>query len=270
MVLQRMIQAVGYIRKSPDEKDSRELSLVNQEAYIKRTCDEKVWELVELFIDANITGSDRDRKAFNQMLKFVKGKFKENPDSQMVIVVKDQDRFARDSSYFRDTLKDLEVRKIKVYSILKRGFLSWEDIGDNIIAVVNQQLVITGKQKAELTIELKKENSLPSIPAPFGYKYKSKNWVVDSKKAEIIKGIFDDYLNKVPYKETLLKYKINRTKRDRIISNIKKGVYSGLISFEKKFKDSSGEVIRTEKIEYRGNYEPIISEEIWSKLNEPK
>lgn len=263
MVLQGL-EALGYERKSPDEKDSRELSLANQEEYIKKTCEEKGWELKEIYIDSNVTGSDRERKGFQRMLKYVYKRYKENPEANIVIVVKDQDRFARDSAFFRDTLKDLEARRIKVYSVLKGGFLSWEDMGDNVMAVVNEQLVITGKKKAEMTIEMKISKGLPCIPAPFGYKYKNKNFSIVKKEAEIVKGIFERNLN---YKEAMKEYKIKSGIYYRIMKNIEKGVYSGIISFERKIRDSNKNVIRSEKIEYEGTYEPIISEEAWRKVN---
>ncbi len=263
-------KSLGYKRKSPDEHESTESSMNNQEEMIINTCAELNWNLVKIFFDKNITGSDRNRKGFLELIQSAKELKKSNPD--VVIVVKDQDRFCRDPPFFQDTLMDLDAYGIKVFSIMRHKFLSHEDLGDVVTSVVDGQTIITGRRNAFKLLEDKKLNSMPSIPAPFGYKYSKssknhKNWIVDTSKAQIVRIVVNDYLNKVRFKITLENLKINKCLYYRIINNAKKGLYSGFITYTRKFRDSKKQVIRKEEISYKGTYELIVSIEDFKKIN---
>lgn len=256
-----MIKVYGYIRKSPDEKEKTMVSLENQKNLIIKTCKEKDWDLVEVFSDKDITGSDRYRKGFIEMMSKI---FNNNVE---IIVVKDQDRFCRDSSFFKDTLQDLDVRNKRVYSIMKNGFLSHEDLGDNVKALMDSQYITDQRKKADVNLKQKFENNLPSIPAPYGYKYnKDKKWIIDKRKADIVNGVLNDLINKVSFKDILKKYKINKSLYYRIIKNAKKGLYNGWITYERKHKDSNKKVVRIEEIRYKGEHKPIISQELFKNL----
>jgi len=65
----------------------------------------------------------------------------------------------------------------------------------------------------------------------------------------------------------LSEFKINRGKYDRIIKNACEGVYSGFIVYCRKHKDSKGKVIRKEEIKYKGEFDSIIEESLWRKVD---
>jgi len=260
------IYVLGYARKSPDDKEATESSILNQTKLIEFACKNKGWILLDIFIDKNITGSDRDRKAFGDMKdKAIESLKSDKPVSYLI--TKDQDRFARDSSFFSDTLQDLDAYNIKVYSILKNGFLSHEDLGDMVTALVDSNYLVKSRAKTLSIYEQKKEEQLPPFVAPFGYKFpKSKkvtqNWIIEPKKAEIVKQVCSDYNNKVSFKETVNRLKINKSRYYRIIEHFKKGTYNGWIVYDRKFKDSNKKIIRIEKVKYKGTFEPIINYEL--------
>lgn len=258
----------GYSRKSPDDKEDTERSIKNQDELINNTCLGKHWNLIGIFYDKNITGGDRDRPGIKDIISKSRKHKVSNPKKNVYIITKDQDRFARDYAFMGDTLKDLEAYGVKVFSIMKNDFLSSDDLGDTIMSVMNEQIIKEGRKKAILTRDKKINDKLPCIPAPFGYKYFKKNWIIVPKKAEIVKGVIQDYLNGINYRETLKLTKIDKGIYYRIISNAKKGLYNGIIKFENKIKDSNKKVVRTEIIEYSGTYEHILSEEVFNKLND--
>ena len=256
-----MQKVYGYVRKSPDDKEDTESSISNQIKLIEKTCKEKEWFLVKIFQDKNVTGSDRYRKEFTEMMTEIFS----SPIN--IIIVKDQDRFCRDSSFFKDTLQDLDVREKRVYSIMKHGFLSHEDLGDNVKALFDSQYIIEQRKKADVFFNQKKEDGLPPIPAPFGYKNKNKNWVADKKKAKIIIEVLQDYVDKVNLKETIKRLKINKSLRFRIIKNAQKGLYSGFVVYERKYKDSNKKIVRVEEVKYKGKHQNLISEELFNSVN---
>lgn len=247
-----MVKAFGYARKSPDEKEDTETSINNQIFLFKNVSKEKGFELVKIFVDKNVSGSDRQRKEFLKMIDEIKH------SDVGVILVKDQDRFARDSAFFYDTLQDLEIRDKKVYSIMKNKFLSYEDLGDVITSVVDAYYITTQRKKTELLFNQKKELGLPPISAPFGYKNKNKKWVISKVQSEKVKVVIDDYKNNVSYKITTQRLRISPIQYYRILKNYHNGIYSGYVYYIKKIKDANKNIVRTEEVKYRGNHTPII------------
>lgn len=261
------IECFGYSRKSPDDKEDTERSIKNQNELIETICKGKEWKLKEIFSDKNLSGGDRERQGANQCIKESRKYKVSNPRKEIYIVVKDQDRFARDSSFLRDTLKDLEAYGVRVFSIIKNDFLDYKDLGDSVMSLMNEQMIIEGRKKAILTRDKKIDQKLPCIPSPFGYKYYRKSWVVKKKESQIVLGVVENYLNSIDYKATMREFGITRGKYDRIIKNAKKGLYSGFCVFDNKFKASDGKPIRTEEVRYEIKVEKIVSEELFNKVN---
>jgi DNA invertase Pin-like site-specific DNA recombinase len=259
--------AFSYARKSPDEKEDTERSINNQEDLNKTLALGKGWKIKNFFSDKNISGSDRDRKGLKECIDSAKKYKVANPNDNVYILVKDQYRFARDSAFFQDRLKDLDAYGVKVFSVVKNDFLSHDDMGDNVLSLFSQETIKKGRKDALILQEKKIRENLPCIPAPFGYKYnKEKNWSIVKKDSKIISSVVNGYLNKIDYKKTIKELKINSTKYYRIIKNFEKGLYSGFCTFSKKYKDSQGKVVRQEEITYKINCEPIISEEIYNQV----
>lgn len=252
------VEYFGYSRKSPDDDIETERSIKNQNDLHILTCEKNKWNLNSIEEDINISGGNIDRKGILLQIQRAKDFKKENPEILVYIGVKDSKRFSRNNVFFQQIWEDLENHNVKIYSISKGGFLNYDDIGDRIIGAVNEQAIYDGKKYAKLSEELKTSQKLPCIPAPFGYKYNDdKNWSVISKNAGIVLGVVSDYVSGRDYKATIKDFKINKGKYYRIIKNAKKGLYSGIIVYSSKDKE----------IRYEGNYEKIISEELWGKVN---
>ncbi len=249
----KRVEYFGYSRKSPDDKQGTELSIQNQNELHKIVCDRNGWHLNSIEVDKNISGGNVDRKGVLKQIEKAK-RFKElNQDSEVYLGVKDSKRFARNSSFFKEVWEDLNGKGIKIFSISKNGFLNYSDIGDRIIGVVDEQIIYDAKKYAELTKEVKIKKGLPCIPAPFGYKYKNKEWVIDVRDAKKVRRVVLDNSNKVNHKETIKDLRISKGKYYRILKNYNRGLYSGWIVFS----DKDGNEIR-----YKGVHEPIISDTI--------
>jgi DNA invertase Pin-like site-specific DNA recombinase len=259
----------GYSRKSPDDKEETKRSILNQKELIEDTAKYFGGVNVKHFVDENITGSDRFRKGFTAMISEAIEIKETNPEKNVIIIVKHQERFARDSSFFRDTLKDHEARQIDVFSVMKNNYLSSKDLGDSVESLLAERTVLDGKEKAELTMKKKMEQGKPPIPAPFGYKYddKTKDWIVIKKEASLINEVLQRYLDSIELRVILRDLEIDKGLYYRIVKNAKKGLYSGFIVFERKHRDSNKKVVRTEEVKYPGVHPKIIDEELYNKVN---
>lgn len=272
------VYCFGYSRKSPDDRESTEVSINNQNDLIKLTCLNKEWILISIEEDWDISGSDEERKGFLKQIEASKNFKKENPDKEVYLIGKDSKRLLRNSSFFKKIFNELEEVGVKIYSIAKGSFLKYSDMGDRIMSVVDEQIIYDAKEYSKLNEQLKISKGLPCIPSPFGYKYNFKynlerkkvpidktkeitEWIINKKEAEIIRNVINSYLNSIDYRAIIKENHLVKTKYYRIIKNTKMGIYSGYIVYKKK----NGKEVR-----YKGIHEPIIPVELWEKLNDTK
>jgi len=274
------IKGFFYARKSPDDKEDTKTSIDNQVSLGIKRFEENDWELVKIFIDENISGSDRNRPEFVKMMNEIYSSSEVN-----IIGVKEQDRFCRDPAFFMDTLSNMGIRGKKLYSCMQSKFLSDEDLGDSVKALLDGDYIKQQRKKADVLLSQKKDAGKPTFRPPFGYmanfKFnsrgekvsldKSKNvydWIISEKEAIMVSGVVWDYLNSISYRATLLKYHIPKAKYYRIIKNSCNGLYSGFIYYIRKFKDPDKKIVRTEEILYPSDHPKIISDELYSKVKE--
>jgi hypothetical protein len=117
--------------------------------------------------------------------------------------------------------------------------------------------------------EKKRQDGLPPSISPYGYKNnkKTKRWTINKKESLIVKQVCEDYLNKVPLNNTIQNLKINKPLYYRILKNARNEIYSGFIYYINKYRDSNKVIIRKEEVKYKGIHEHLISEELYTKLN---
>jgi len=82
-----MIKAVGYVRCSTDKQD---VSLEQQREKLQQFAQSKGWELVEVFTDDAITGSDLNRPGLRSLLSFT-----ETAKDVKAVIAWDRNRLAR-------------------------------------------------------------------------------------------------------------------------------------------------------------------------------
>lgn len=269
-----MITVFGYVRLSDKErdlpKDEQEKSLINQKDLMKSTCKKLNQKLITIFEDKYLSGGDRDRPAFNDMINRAK---KGACDR---IMVKDKSRFCRDSAFFKDTLVDLRAYGIEVYSVMDNRLLDPDSLEDSIGSIVDERVIIENRKKTKILFGQKQEKGLPVIRAPFGYKFgyklkggkkiKTGKWIIAKHDASIVKKIFDMTVRNEDYKDIMRETGVSVGTYYRIIENIRKKIYSGYVVYNKKIKDSSGRVVRTDEVCYKGVHDVIIDEEELKRL----
>ncbi|MBE6688504.1 MAG: recombinase family protein [Ruminococcaceae bacterium] len=266
--------AAAYIRVSTD--DQLEYSPDSQLEKIKLYAEKNQILLPEefIFVDEGISGrKTKNRPAFNEMI----GLAKCNPKPFDVILVWKFSRFARnreDSIVYKSMLR--KERNIDVVSVS-------EDIGDDKLSILIEAIIeamdefysinLAEEVKRGMT-EKAKRGGVLSIPG-FGYKVENGEYVIVPEEAEIIRKVFNDYLNKKGFltiaKElnamgikTHRNCKIENRTIDYWLHNM---LYIGKICWSPNGKRSRNYNLE-DMIISGGHHEPIIDMETWDKTQE--
>ena len=227
-----------------------------------------------IFVDEGISGrKTKNRPAFNEMI----GLAKCNPKPFDVILVWKFSRFARnreDSIVYKSMLR--KERNIDVVSVS-------EDIGDDKLSILIEAIIeamdefysinLAEEVKRGMT-EKAKRGGVLSIPG-FGYKVENGEYVIVPEEAEIIRKVFNDYLNKKGFltiaKElnamgikTHRNCKIENRTIDYWLHNM---LYIGKICWSPNGKRSRNYNLE-DMIISDGHHEPIIDMETWDKTQE--
>lgn len=264
---------ITYLRESLEDRDSKKkskdfvtTSIKNQEYNARKEAKIDKIPIVKIFKDVNVQSTVAERNAFKEMLDFIVL----NKDKKVKVYIKDYYRLGRYIVFF--TLRE----RLIVNGISKENIFFYNEPHSNRINNESDSIIMikVGAEYSQIeknrreTMRLHKnkaEEGKPYIQAPFGYKYNKKGeWVIDKSKAEIVKQIFDLTLKgKKKYKEIADMFKISVSMYYKIIKNKN---YTGVICHKKKFKNDEGKVLKIENVEYKGNHEPIISLDIFNKV----
>ncbi len=263
--------AAAYIRVSTD--DQLEYSPDSQLEKIKLYTEKNQILLPKefIFVDEGISGrKTKNRPAFNEMIGLAKRK----PKPFDVILVWKFSRFARnreDSIVYKSMLR--KEHNIDVVSVS-------EDIGDDKLSILIEAIIeamdefysinLAEEVKRGMT-EKAKRGGVLSIPG-FGYKVENGEYIVVPEEAEIIRKVFNDYVNGKGLL-TIAK-ELNamgvRTHRGNKIENrtveywLNNPVYIGKTRWNPDGKLSRNYTADTAIIT-DGPHEPIIDMETWEK-----
>ena len=268
--------AAAYIRVSTD--DQLEYSPDSQLEKIRLYAERNQILLPKefIFVDEGISGrKTKNRPAFNEMI----GLAKRNPKPFDVILVWKFSRFARnreDSIVYKSMLR--KEHNIDVVSVS-------EDIGDDKLSILIEAIIeamdefysinLAEEVKRGMT-EKAKRGGVLSIPG-FGYKVENGEYIVVPEEAEIIRKVFNDYVNGKGLL-TIAK-ELNamgvRTHRGNKIENrtveywLNNPLYIGKTRWNPDGKLSRNYTADTAIIT-DGPHEPIIDMETWDKAQKKK
>lgn len=266
--------AAAYIRVSTD--DQLEYSPASQLEKIRLYAERNQILLPKefIFVDEGISGrKTKNRPAFNEMIGLAKRK----PKPFDVILVWKFSRFARnreDSIVYKSMLR--KEHNIDVVSVS-------EDIGDDKLSILIEAIIeamdefysinLAEEVKRGMT-EKAKRGGVLSIPG-FGYKVENGEYIVVPEEAEIIRKVFNDYVNGKGLL-TIAK-ELNamgvRTHRGNKIENrtveywLNNPVYIGKTRWNPDGKLSRNYTADTAIIS-DGTHTPIIDTETWDKVQE--
>ena len=189
-----------YVRKSNDkENDSIENQIAIINDYIGRQKDLKYAEIIQ-FCDINSSGINMNRDAFQELLKRVRMREID------VVIVKDLSRLGRnylDICKLTDSIFPfMKVRLIAVSENYdsKHRVPNSMDLPTALRSVLNEYYVLEASKKVRNSCVSRIKNGEFIGSLPYGYVLKDKfTPVVDKEKAEIVREIFNLYLENKTY-----------------------------------------------------------------------
>lgn len=220
--------------------------------------------ILETYIDRAMTGTNDRRTAFQQMLVD-----SEKKTSWDVVLVYAIDRFGRNSI-------EVALNKQKLKKNGKILISATQRTSENIdgtknldgILLENVYIGLAEYYSAELSQKivrgqyesLNKGNYIGG-PIPFGYRVENKKIVIDEERAEIVREIFNEYVNgkRVPdiinaLTDRGIFYKGKPFVLNTVYSMIKSKRYAGIYYYKDKF--------------YGNIYPPIITQDLLSKIQD--
>ena len=202
------IKAVAYARYSSDKQ--QESSIVVQLGAIHRFCEMHNIELIHEYIDEAQTGTNANRKEFQEMIQ-------DAPKKEFrFVVVHRMDRWARNVDDARHYKKLLSKYGIKVVSALEEFDETPEGEFFELLSMGMAELYSKKLARESLAGVLAnaREGKVHGGMPPLGYTVKNKKYVIDEQEAEAVKIIFDfvkqrkgytyirDYLNDNGYRRS--------------------------------------------------------------------
>ncbi|MDR0979335.1 MAG: recombinase family protein [Lachnospiraceae bacterium] len=199
--MEQVLRVAGYARISYDEDNERYESIINQSNIIKDYAKEHFGvDAVTIFEDDNYSGYKFNRPDFNKLKSAIEN------DEFDVILAKDLSRIGRHNArtlLFLEEMQELGKRVIAINDSIDTS----QDNNDITLGVktwYNELYVKDISKKIKSTITNKQKNATWLCSVPYGYiitDYKTQSYEIDKESAEVIKRIFNLYLNGWGYKK---------------------------------------------------------------------
>lgn len=265
-------------------------SLEAQKNCLKKFAEREEMQIEDYYEDAGKSGkSIEGRPAFKKMLSDI-----ESGQGVDYILVYKLSRFGRNAA---DILNSLEL--IQTYDVnlicIEEGIDSSQTSGKLLISVLSAVAEIERENILEQTMNGRREKARQGLwnggPAPYGYSLKDNKLYINEDEAELVRLIYDKYVNTTIGYSGIAKYlnlqgikKVVRT--DRMIEEwsahfinliLENPVYCGKIAYGRrtleKVKGKKNEYKRINAANYitvDGLHEPLVSEEIWNKAQDKR
>lgn len=274
------MNAYGYIRVST-EMQVDGYSLEAQLNSIKKYCEMLNYNLINIYSDAGISGKNDDRDEFQQM----KTDIVSNKDNIKYVIAFKLSRIGRNTKNvleFVEFLEDYEINLICIEDNINTENQNSKFFISVMASMAEMERENINTQTMAGRIQKAKNGLWNGGQAPYGYKIIDNSGIlkINDEEAEIVKLIFDkyintsmgyngvsNYLNEIAIKRTPR----NNTKKDywtpdAVLNILNNPVYCGLIAYGRtkteKVKGEKNKYRRVEKKEfntYKGQHEAIIS-----------
>ncbi|AXU29188.1 TPA: recombinase family protein [Clostridioides difficile] len=273
-------KAVVYARFSSDNQ--RDESIDAQLRAIEEYTDKNNIQIVKVFVDRAKSATSANRPEFQNMIKYCEA---DNTGISMVIVHK-LDRFSRDKYDSAMYKQKLKLKGIRVVSVLENLDNSPESL--ILESVIEGMAQYYSANLAREVAKGQKENALKSLhnggDAPLGYDVAfDKTYLINEEEAQVVKIIFDMYVNGYSYSNIIdklngLGYKTkrgNKFGKNSLYSILSNEKYTGVYVFNKTQRKgvngkrnghkqkSEDEIIKVE-----GGMPQIIDKEVFRQAQE--
>ena len=149
------------------------------------------WEYVGVYADEAKTGTKDSREQFQQLLADCKsGKIDH-------IVTKSISRMARNTVVLLETVRELKAMGITVY-FEEQNIDTGTDDGEmmlSILASYAQEESLSASENQKWRVRQNFENGQPWRGFMLGYRYKDGQYIVVPEEAEIVRSIYEDFLD---------------------------------------------------------------------------
>ena len=194
-----------YVRLSDEDRDKRCItdeseSIQNQKSMLINYCIEQDWQIYNIYCDEDYSGADKNRPAFNQMIKDCEaGKVD-------IVLCKTQSRFSRDMEVIEHYLHGKFIEwNIRFVSIVDHADTSV--VGNKksrqINGLVNEWYLEDLSDNIRRMLRHKNEKGEFCCPyPPYGYKLDPEDkhhFVIDPPAANVVKSIFEMYKQGMGY-----------------------------------------------------------------------
>lgn len=274
-------RVAAYCRVSTNSADQQNSYNTQVRYYTRYIKSRTEWTLVDIFADEGLSGtSSEKRENFQRMITMCELKQID------LVVTKSVSRFARN---VKETLE--YVRKLKLLGIgvvFEKEGINTLSVGDemllNTFAAIAQEESVSISQNVRFSIKKKMESGeYINGCVPFGYRLENKVMIPFEPEAEIVRSLFQGYLNGASLTE-LCRYlekqsisprnqgaKWNVRVVSKMLSNEK---YIGDSLYQKKYRETT--VPFTQHINYgqeeqyyaTGTHEGIVDKEIFASVQE--
>ena len=262
-------------------------SLEAQKNCLKKFAEREELVIAGVYEDAGKSGkSIEGRPAFRRMLSDIES----GAEIDYVMVYK-LSRFGRNAADILNSLELLQTYDVNLICI-EEGIDSSQTSGKLLISVLSAVSEIERENILEQTMNGRREKARQGKwnggPAPYGYMIKDEILSINEEEAEIVRTIYDKYVNTRLGYSGIAKYfnlqGIKKTPRKEsdieefsahfIQLLIDNPVYCGKIAYGRRMREK----VKGKKNEYRvfakkdfsiteGQHEAIVSEEIWKKAH---
>lgn len=265
-------------------------SLEAQKNCLKKFAEREELVIAGVYEDAGKSGkSIEGRPAFRRMLSDI-----ESGAGIDYVMVYKLSRFGRNAADILNSLELLQTYDVNLICI-EEGIDSSQTSGKLLISVLSAVAEIERENILEQTMNGRREKARQGKwnggPAPYGYMIKDEILSINEEEAEIVRTIYDKYVNTRLGYSGIAKYfnlqGIKKTPRKEsdieefsahfIQLLIDNPVYCGKIAYGRRSKER----VKGKKDEYKlvkqkeyclvdGQHEGIISEELWQKAQEKR
>lgn len=198
------------------------------------------------------------------------------------VLVMDIDRLGRgnmqDQGLILDTFKKSNTKIITPRKIYDLSNEFDEEYSEFEAFMARKELKLITRRMQRGRVKSVEDGKFIAATAPYGYKFeyegKNRKLIIDEDKAEVIKIIYNMYLEgvgsyKIANHLNILGYRTTtgRSWYEKAIRDvIKNKIYCGYIVWNKVERKKKSQRLRAkeDQIESKGIHEPIISEEIWN------
>ena len=193
MAKQKITNCAVYTRVSTDLQAEKEFSSCESQeekiqSYVKS---QNNWQVAKVYSDAGYTGANIKRPALQELLEDIK------QNKIDIVLVYKIDRLTRSPKDFYELIEIFEQFQTGFISITERFDTSTPGgrLLRNIMLTFAQfERELVSERTRDKLIERAKKGFFHGGHTPYGYERKNKRLVINEREANIVKMIFDDYV----------------------------------------------------------------------------